>query len=111
VAREGTAATVVAIAAMVQRAVAAADALSRKASRRGHRPAPFRRLTAIPLESVHKTGRLLIVDETPQMCGIGAEIAAQVTARGRRPGCAYTAAERWRSADAYTRRSKMPYFR
>ena len=30
------------------------------------------------LESVHKTGRLLIVDETFAPCGIGAEIAAQV---------------------------------
>ena len=34
------------------------------------------------LESVHKTGRLLIVDETFQPCGIGAEISAQVTDRG-----------------------------
>lgn len=33
------------------------------------------------LESVHKTGRLLIVDETYGPCGIGAEIAAQVMAR------------------------------
>src|SRR5207245_11460626 len=34
------------------------------------------------LESVHKTGRLLIVDETYAPCGIGAEIAAQVMDRG-----------------------------
>ena len=34
------------------------------------------------LESVHKTGRLLIVDETFQPCGVGAEIAAQVVDRG-----------------------------
>ena len=34
------------------------------------------------LESVHKTGRLLIVDETFAPCGIGAEIAAQVNERG-----------------------------
>lgn len=34
------------------------------------------------LASVHKTGRLLIVDETFMPCGIGAEIAAQVTDRG-----------------------------
>ncbi len=34
------------------------------------------------LESVHKTGRLLIVDETYQPCGIGGEIAAQVMDRG-----------------------------
>jgi 2-oxoisovalerate dehydrogenase E1 component len=31
------------------------------------------------LDSVHRTGRLLIVDETYAPCGIGAEIAAQVT--------------------------------
>ncbi len=34
------------------------------------------------LESVKKTGRLLIVDETFAPCGIGAEIAAQVMERG-----------------------------
>jgi 2-oxoisovalerate dehydrogenase E1 component len=34
------------------------------------------------LESVHKTGRLLIADETWAPCGIGAEIAAQVIDRG-----------------------------
>lgn len=34
------------------------------------------------LDSVHRTGRLLIVDETFQPCGIGAEISAQVVDRG-----------------------------
>ena len=34
------------------------------------------------LESVHRTGRLLIIDETFAPCGIGAEIAAQVGDRG-----------------------------
>jgi 2-oxoisovalerate dehydrogenase E1 component len=34
------------------------------------------------LASVHKTGRLLIVDEDFQPCGIGAEIAAQVIDKG-----------------------------
>jgi 2-oxoisovalerate dehydrogenase E1 component len=34
------------------------------------------------MESVHKTGRLLIVDETFQPCGVGAEIAAQVIDQG-----------------------------
>jgi 2-oxoisovalerate dehydrogenase E1 component len=33
------------------------------------------------LESVHKTGRLLIVDEDFAPCGVGAEIAAQVADR------------------------------
>ena len=34
------------------------------------------------LESVHKTGRLLVADESFGPCGIGAEIAAQVADRG-----------------------------
>ena len=34
------------------------------------------------LESVHKTGRLLIVDEWFGPCGVGAEIAAQVVDQG-----------------------------
>ncbi|HIG53403.1 MAG TPA: alpha-ketoacid dehydrogenase subunit beta [Candidatus Handelsmanbacteria bacterium] len=34
------------------------------------------------LESVQRTGRLLIIDETFAPCGIGAEIAAQVVDRG-----------------------------
>jgi 2-oxoisovalerate dehydrogenase E1 component len=34
------------------------------------------------LESVRKTGRLLIVDESFGPCGIGAEVAAQVAASG-----------------------------
>jgi 2-oxoisovalerate dehydrogenase E1 component len=44
--------------------------------------------TVVPLDvetilaSVHKTGRLLIVDEPPASCGFSGEIAAQVAARG-----------------------------
>jgi 2-oxoisovalerate dehydrogenase E1 component len=34
------------------------------------------------LESLHKTGRLLMVDESFAPCGIGAELAAQVMVRG-----------------------------
>ena len=34
------------------------------------------------LESVQRTGRLLVIDETFAICGIGAEIAAQVVDRG-----------------------------
>jgi 2-oxoisovalerate dehydrogenase E1 component len=33
-------------------------------------------------QSVHKTGRLLIVDEAFGPCGLGAEIAAQIADRG-----------------------------
>ena len=34
------------------------------------------------LQSVHKTGRLLIIDEAVGPCGVGAEIAAQVCDHG-----------------------------
>ena len=34
------------------------------------------------LESVKKTGRLLVIDESFQPCGIGAEIAAQIMDKG-----------------------------
>jgi pyruvate/2-oxoglutarate/acetoin dehydrogenase E1 component len=34
------------------------------------------------LESVAKTGRLLVVDEDYALCGMGAEIAAQVADQG-----------------------------
>jgi len=34
------------------------------------------------LQSVHKTGRLLIVDEPPASCGLAAEVAAQVAEGG-----------------------------
>jgi 2-oxoisovalerate dehydrogenase E1 component len=38
--------------------------------------------TSTILDSVHKTGRLLIVDEPPASCGFAAEIAAQVADAG-----------------------------
>ena len=84
VAREGTDVTVVGIAVMVQRALAAADVLARE----GVSVEVIDPRTLAPLdldtilESVHKTGRLLIVDESFGPCGIGAEIAAQVADRG-----------------------------
>src|SRR5258705_13940181 len=34
------------------------------------------------LESVERTGRLVIIHEAPRNCGIGAEIAARVAERG-----------------------------
>ena len=46
------------------------------------------------LASVHKTGRLLVVDEDFAPCGVGAEIATQVMERVRRPGCAVPRRER-----------------
>jgi 2-oxoisovalerate dehydrogenase E1 component len=84
VARQGTDATIVAIGSMVRRALEAADALGKE----GHAIEVIDPRTLAPLDidtilaSVHKTGRLLIIDETFAPCGIGAEIAAQVVARG-----------------------------
>ena len=84
IARAGTDVTVVGITVMVQRALAAADVLARE----GVSVEVIDPRTLAPLdidtilESVHKTGRLLVVDESYGPCGIGAEIAAQVTERG-----------------------------
>jgi 2-oxoisovalerate dehydrogenase E1 component len=84
VAREGRDVTVVGIAVMVRRALEAADALARDGvsveviDPRSLAPLDIETI----LESVHKTGRLLIADETYAPCGIGAEIAARVMERG-----------------------------
>lgn len=80
VSRQGTDLTVVAVAFMVQRVLAAADKLSRE----GVSVEVIDPRTVAPLDtetivrSVAKTGRLLIVDEAFSFCGLGAEIAAQV---------------------------------
>ncbi len=84
VAREGTQASVVAIGSMVRKALDAADSLAKQ----GISIEVIDPRTLAPLDidtildSVHKTGRLLVVDETFAPCGIGAEIAAQVMAQG-----------------------------
>ncbi len=84
VARVGKDVTVVALAAMVPQALSAADELANE----GVAVEVIDPRTVSPLDtdtilqSVHKTGRLLIVDETFMPCGIGAEIAAQVSDRG-----------------------------
>ncbi len=81
---EGEAATVVAIGSMVDKTLAACAKLNGE----GVSVEVIDPRTLAPLdsgailESVHKTGRLLVVDETFQPCGIGAEIAAQVMAQG-----------------------------
>jgi 2-oxoisovalerate dehydrogenase E1 component len=81
--RPGDAATVVALGAMVERTIAACAALADE----GHTIEVIDPRTLAPLDmptilaSVHKTGRLLIVDETFQPCGFGAEVAAQVVAQ------------------------------
>jgi len=80
VAREGTDVTVVALALMVRKTIEAADKLAAE----GISVEVIDPRTVAPLdintilESVHKTGRLLIVDETFGPFGVGGEIAAQV---------------------------------
>jgi 2-oxoisovalerate dehydrogenase E1 component len=82
--REGSQATVVAVGSMVRRAAEAGDELAKA----GVSIELIDPRTLAPLDmttilaSVHKTGRLLIVDETFAPCGIGAEIATQVMEQG-----------------------------
>lgn len=78
--REGTDVTVVAVALMVQKTLEAAKQLEQE----GVSCEVIDPRTLAPLDvdtirdSVHKTGRLLIVDEDWGPCGIGAEIAARI---------------------------------
>lgn len=75
--------TVVALAAMVRKTLEACDALAHD----GIEVEVIDPRTVAPLDmdtiltSLHRTGRLLIVDETFGPCGIGAEIAAQAVNR------------------------------
>jgi 2-oxoisovalerate dehydrogenase E1 component len=84
VVREGSDLTVVAIAFMVQQTLKVCERLAKE----GISVELVDPRTVAPLdvetilESVGKTGRLLIVDETFAPFGIGAEIAAQVVDRG-----------------------------
>ena len=83
-AREGRDVTVVAIALMVQRSIAAAEQLAKE----GISVEVIDPRTVSPLDtdtilaSVKKTGRLLIVDEAFSPCSLGAEIAARVADAG-----------------------------
>jgi 2-oxoisovalerate dehydrogenase E1 component len=76
--REGTDATVVAIGAMVLKTLQAAEVLAGEGIEIEvidlRSIAPLDEATI--LDSLRKTGRLLIVDEDFQPCGMGAEIAA-----------------------------------
>ena len=80
IAREGKDATVVAISSMVDKTIAASERIAKD----GASIEVIDPRTLAPLDmgtilaSVHKTGRLLIVDENFQPCGVGAEIAGQV---------------------------------
>jgi 2-oxoisovalerate dehydrogenase E1 component len=82
--RAGRDVTVVALARMVHQVLALCDDLERE----GISVELIDPRTVSPLDtetirqSVHKTGRLLIVDEAFGPCGLGAEIAAQIADRG-----------------------------
>lgn len=84
VVREGADITVVGIAFMVQQTLKACEKLATE----GIAVEVIDPRTVAPLdvdtilESVHKTGRLLIVDESFAPYGFGAEVAAQVADRG-----------------------------
>ena len=84
ISRSGTHVTVVALALMVQRSLAAADMLAAE----GISVEVIDPRTTSPLDidsilsSVRKTGRLLVVDEAFGPCSLGAEIAACVADRG-----------------------------
>jgi 2-oxoisovalerate dehydrogenase E1 component len=84
VVREGRDATVVALALMVRRALEARERLAAK----GISVEVIDPRTVSPLDgetilrSVHKTGRLLIVDEAFAPFGLGAEVAARVVEAG-----------------------------
>ena len=83
VARAGTDVTVVAIAFMVKRAIEAADILAHG----GVSAEVIDPRSLAPLDidtilaSLHKTGRLLVVDEDFAPCGVASEIAMQVMER------------------------------
>ena len=80
--REGTDATIVALAAMVPRAIAAAELLEAEDAISA-RVIDVRTLgpldTKTILASVVETGRLFTVEENPRLCGWGAEIASIVS--------------------------------
>lgn len=84
VVRQGTDVTVVALALMVHKTLQACETLAKEGlSVELIDPRTVAPLdVATILESVAKTGRLLIVDEAFGPCGIGAEIAAQIADRG-----------------------------
>ncbi len=82
VARQGTDGTIVALAAMVPRAVKAAEQLQ---SEKGISMEVIDLRCLVPLdiktvfESVTKTSRLFTVEENPRLCGWGAEVVSLVT--------------------------------
>jgi pyruvate dehydrogenase E1 component beta subunit len=81
--REGQDVTLVAYSLMMHRALEAAARLQGEISTEVIDPRTLRPfdLDAV-LDSLRKTGRLLVVHESPVSCGVGAEIVRQVTDRG-----------------------------
>ena len=83
--REGSDCTIVAVAAMVPRAVEAAERLQ---DEHGISAEVIDLRTLVPLDvatilaSVEKTSRLFTVEENPRLCGWGAEIASIVADEG-----------------------------
>ena len=83
--RPGSDATIVALAAMVPKALAAADRL---AAEHGMDAEVIDLRSLVPLDtaailaSVAKTSRLFTVEENPRLCGWGAEIASIVADEG-----------------------------
>ena len=84
VAREGKDVTIAGIAFTVRQALAAADELAKDGI--SAEVIDTRSLAPLDIDtvlsSVHKTGRLLVVDEDFAPCGVAAEIATQVMERG-----------------------------
>lgn len=82
--REGTDLSIIAISGMVRKALAAAERLGDD----GISAEVIDPRTLVPLDketiirSVRKTGRLVIVDEAPRICGAAGEIAAIVADEG-----------------------------
>jgi pyruvate dehydrogenase E1 component beta subunit len=82
--RAGTDVTVIATSLMVQRALTVAERLAGE----GIQVEVVDPRTLVPLDmqtllaSVAKTGRVVIVDETHQSCGVAAEIAARIAEEG-----------------------------
>lgn len=82
IAREGSDVTVIALAAMVPKALKAAEILQKE---HGVSCEVIDMRTLVPLDtqsvfkSVQKTGRLVTVEENPRLCGWGAEISSIVS--------------------------------
>jgi len=83
--REGNQVTIVALAHMVHKVQQACDQIAQSSDPISVELIDPRTVSPLDiqtvLESVHKTGRLLIVDEAFAPCGVGAEISAQVMER------------------------------